>query len=130
MEYKDLVKKACVREDEKWLREKMEGRTKTKDLVTESSKTKDYFKSKSMSVTREIFRLRTNMNPLKGNLKHKYINTPGGVQCVACGGDEEVNSHVLECAEYADLRQGKDFNNNIDLVNYFREVMARRDHLV
>ena len=67
------------------------------------------------------------MNPLKGNFKQMYRNSPGGVLCVACGEEEEVNSHVMICGDYADLRQGKDLKNNIDLVNYFREVMARRD---
>ena len=105
----------------------MEGKPKTKELVTESCMLKDYFKFKSLSVTRDIFRIRTNMNPLRGNFKHKYKSTPGGVQCLACGVEEEVNTHVMSCQEYDDLRQGKDLNNNIDLVNYFREVMARRD---
>ena len=105
----------------------MEGKTKTKDLVSESCTIKDYFKSKYLSVTRDIFRIRASMNPLKGNFKQMYRNAPGGVMCVACGGEEEVNSHVMSCGEYADLREGKDFKNNIDLVNYFREVMARRD---
>ena len=59
------------------------------------------------------------MNPLKGNFKQMYRNSPGGVFCVACGEEEEVNSHVMICGDYADLRQGKDLKNNIDLVNYF-----------
>ena len=88
---------------------------------------KDYFKCKSLAVTRDIFRIRSSMNPVKGNFKHMYKNTPGGVLCAACGGEDEVNSHVMSCSEYADLRHGKDLKNNIDLVNYFREVMARRD---
>ena len=127
VEYKDIVKKACRREDAIMLRNSMEGKTKTKDLVSESCNVKDYFRSKSLSVTRDIFRIRSSMNPLKGNFKQMYRNSPGGVLCAACGEEEEVNSHVMSCGDYADLRQGKDFKNNIDLVNYFREVMARRD---
>ena len=69
------------------------------------------------------------MNELKGNFKNKYKNTPGGVTCMACGMEEEVNSHVMKCVKYADLRQGKDLSDNNDLVKYFRDVMSRRDSI-
>ena len=107
IEYKSIVRKACEQEDAKWLRDNMEGKTKTKEMVTENCKLKDYFMYKSLSVTRDMFRIRSSMNHLRGNFKHKYLNTPGGVQCVACGGDVEVNSHVLSCSEYKDLREGR-----------------------
>ena len=130
LEYKAMILKACRREDEVWMRDEMEGKTKTKDLVTESCLIKDYFGIKSLTKTQEIFRIRTNMNDLKGNFKNMYKNTPGGVSCKACGFENEVNSHVLKCVEYADLRQGKDLSNNADLVKYFRDVMSRRDIII
>ena len=30
---------------------------------------------------------------------------------MACGTEEEVNTHVMVCKHYKDLRQGLDFNN-------------------
>ena len=51
----------------------------------------------------------------------------GGSLCVACGQEEEVNSHVIKCGEYKDLRRDKDLNSDMDLVDYFREVMRRRE---
>ena len=104
----------------------MEGKTKTKDLVTESFQMKSYFKDKSLSRTRELFRLRTNMNELKGNFKGDMRNG-GGSLFVACGKVEEVNSHVIKCGEYEDLRRDKDLNSDMDLVDFFREVMRRRE---
>ena len=108
----------------------MEGKTKTKNLVTESFSLKSYFKEKSVAVTREVFRVRTNMNELRGNFKHdtKYKNT--GVSCVACGTEEEVNTHVMVCSHYEDLRQGLDFSNNRDLVKFMRGVMSRREDIL
>ena len=105
----------------------MEGKSKVKDLVTEHCNLKDYFQEKSLAATREIFRIRTNMNMLKGNFKNdpKYKND--GVMCVACGMKEEVNTHVMVCSHYEDLRQGRDFSKNADLVQFFREVMSRRE---
>ena len=73
-EYKTMIHKASRREDEVLMRKGMEGKTKMNDIVTESCLIKDYFKLNSMSKTREIFRVRTNMNDVKGNFKI----TPGG----------------------------------------------------
>ena len=67
------------------------------------------------------------MNDLKGNFKHDVKNVSGGIACVACGLEIEVNSHVMSCNEYLDMRSGKDLDNDVDLVNYVREVMARRE---
>ena len=127
---KMLVEKAMRREDEKQLRESMEGRTKVQDLVSDNLLLKDYFKEKSLTATREMFRIRTNMNELRGNFKNdkKFLST--GVLCVACGLKEEVNSHVMDCPFYMDLKQGRDFTKNMDLVNFFRDVMNRRDKLL
>ena len=108
----------------------MEGKTKILDLVGDNCLLKQYFKEKSLSATREMFRIRTNMNELKGNFKHSKKNLKTGVLCVACGLEEEVNSHVLDCPMYVDLKQGKDFSENRDLVTFFREVMARREEVL
>ena len=45
--------------------------------------------------------------------------------CLACGGEEEINSHVMVCSEYENLRQDRDLSNNNDLVYYFRKVISR-----
>ena len=39
---------------------------------------------------------------------------------MACGTEEEVNTHVMVCKHYEDLRQGLDFNK--DLVKFFKGV--------
>ena len=107
----------------------MEGKPKIQDLVSESCRTKDYFQYKSLSKTRELFRIRTHMNELKANFKHDKRNIVGGIACVACGLEEESNSHVMVCSKYDDLRDGRDMKSNNDLVGFFRDVMARREKL-
>ena len=57
-------------------------------------------------------------------------NAKDGSRCVACGLNDEVNSHVLKCEEYADLRCDKDMEDIMELVNYFREVMRRREKIM
>ena len=126
--FKNLFIKAARREDEKYLRTNMEGKTKVQDLVTENVSLKSYFKEKSLSSTREMFRIRTNMNKLKGNFKHDKRNADA--LCVACGKEEEINSHVMYCPSYADLKQGRDMSKNMDLVYFFRDIMKRREKLM
>ena len=62
------------------------------------------------------------MNKLRGNFKHDLKHKNVGVSCVACGTEEEVNTHVMECKHYEDLRQGLDFSNNKDLVMSRRRI--------
>ena len=129
-ELKETIKKMTKREDEQEMRAEMEGKTKTKNLVTESFSLKNYFKEKSLATVREMFRIRTSMNDLKGNFKHDSRYKHVGVMCVACGTEEEVNTHVMVCPHYEDLRQDVDFSKNMDLVKYFRGVMARREAIL
>ena len=63
------------------------------------------------------------------NFKHDKKNVVTGIACVACGLEEESNSHVMQCAEFEDLREGRDLKNNSDLINFFRDVMTRREKI-
>ena len=101
-------------------------KVKSEGLGNRALQCKRLLPKKSLAATREIFRIRTNMN-LKGNFKNdsKYKND--GVMCVACGLKEEVNTHGMVCSHNEDLRQRRDFSKNADLVQFFREVMSRRE---
>ena len=128
-EFKDLVNKAFKRENKISLRSAMEGKVKLQNLVTESCNMKEYFRENSMTRMREMFRIKTNMNEIKGNFKHDVKNKVEGIACVACWSEDEVNSHVMTCDKYQDLRVGRDLDKDSDLVNFFRDVMARRDEI-
>ena len=95
-----------------------------KNLVTESFSLKSYFKEKSFSVVRNI------QDELRGNFKHDLKYTNVGVSCVLCGTEEEVNTHVMVCKHYEDLRQGLDFSNNVDLAKFSKGVMSRREDIL
>ena len=49
---------------------------------------------------------------------------------MACGTEEEVNTHVMECKHYEDLKQGLDFFKNKDIVKFFKGVMSRREDIL
>ena len=121
-----MLDAACKREDEIEMRKEMDGKTKVKDIFTENLNLKEYMKGKSLCKIREMFRIRTNMNGMKANFKQHQRNREEDFLCVACGLEEEVNSHVMVCGEYEDLRIDKDLSSCDGLVMYFREVMERR----
>ena len=113
-------------EEERMMKEEMLEKKKVCALVEEDCLTKEYMKTKNLWDCREIFRIRSNMNNIRGNFKNTPQVKKDGALCVACGMEEEVNSHLTVCVEYQDVRQGKDLANITDMVSYFREVMARR----
>ena len=115
-EYKKMLDAACRREDEIKMRKEMEGKTKAKDILTESLSLKDYMKGKSLCQIREWFRIRTNMNGMKANFKHDQRRGEENFLCVACGLEDEINSHVMVCREYEDLRRDRDLGSSDDLV--------------
>ena len=71
----------------------MEGKSKVQDLVSENCSLKSYFSEKSLSATRDIFRIRTNMNKLKGNFRHDKRNAD--VRCVASDLKQPVQQYLL-----------------------------------
>ena len=87
---------------------------------------KDYMKVKTLSDTRLIFRLRTEMLEVKDNMRNRYKGN--NVYCEACDSNTaESQLHVMACPGYAELRAGKDMSKDKDLVDYFREVMLLRE---
>ena len=44
-------------------------------------------------------------------------------------GHIESQSHILYCEAYAELRIGKDINNDKDLVTYMKNVLLVREKL-
>ena len=85
---------------------------------------KEYLGNKALSYARELFRICTSMNKL--NFKGDGALTRNGLECMACGYKEEVNTHMMVCPGYQDLKVRKDIKVDSNLVEYFRQVMDRR----
>ena len=56
----------------------------------------------------------------------KYVNRLW--QCTHCASIDS-QSHVLICAGYKHLREGKDLGSDNDLVSYFRDLISIRDKI-
>ena len=116
--YKAILKESCFEKDEKDMRERMASMSKCDSIIKDEFKVQEYMKSNSLSYIREIFRIKTRMNHLRGNFSGdpKYRGEAGMV-CVGCGFIKETNYHVTECDVYADLLVGKDLSDDRDLVS-------------
>ena len=97
---------------------------KLDDLVEEEDgmlNIKDYMRTKNISESRVLFRIRTKMLDLKDNMKGRY--SKDDLNCSACNENKiESQAHVITCTGYADLRAGLDLSCDKDLVNYFSQV--------
>ena len=63
----------------------------------------------------------------KANFKNKFKGK--SIICSSCKGNKNIDSqnHVLQdCSTYSDLREDTDFDNDDELVEFFRKVKERR----
>ena len=124
MVQKQMLKRAILIHHCKEIKENMLTYKKLKNLVNEDNiKTKEYMKTMTVSNVRSNFRIRTNMLELIGNMKGGHID----IRCRACkkSGSKEDQSHVQNCQEYQDLKEGLDMFRDFDLIKFFRNVIIR-----
>ena len=70
------------------------------------------------------------MYAAKFNYKNDVKNKAELWKCHSCQtGEIESQSHILHCEAYKDLRKNRDIKNDVDLVDYMREVLTVRDKL-
>ena len=130
LSWKKLVKSAIVEDNKIYLLEQIQTKYSKLDyeqLSGEDYSTKEYLKTMRMSNARLRFRIRTKMVQ---NVAFNFSSDPQFVnrlwRCVHCGCMDSI-SHVLNCEGYKYLREGKDMEDDLDLVNYFRNVISLRD---
>ena len=61
------------------------------------------------------------------NLKSDMKFVQNEWKCVGCkDGWKDTQSHIIRCDGYADLRYGKNMDNDQDLAEFFSAVIKRR----
>ena len=55
--------------------------------------------------------------------------TTQSLLCEACETSIETQDHILLCQAYSDLREDIDHHHDLDLVNYVRQVLVRRENI-
>ena len=130
--WKKLVKRAILDANRTHLLQEIYTNYKKLDyniFVEEKYETKDYLKTQKLSNARLKFRIRTKMvEKIAFNFSSdpKYVSSLW--QCTHCHSIDS-QSHVLICAGYKHLREGKDLGNDNDLVSYFIDVISIRDKI-
>ena len=127
--YRAEVTAACHRENERRLRELMEGKKKCEKILAEQYGQKEYFSLKTPSQVRNYFATKVSMLPIAGNFLHdnRFRNTDW---LCRCGAREEQEHIVSHCEIYKDIREKyDDINNEDNMVMFFQEVLKKRDAL-
>ena len=90
-----------------FIEEELKKLNKCTELRGDGFGLKPYVTELTLQEARERFRIRTDMNKIRGNYSNVLTNKMNKLVCVGCDveGDKEVNSHVMECPAYQDLRR-------------------------
>ena len=130
-QYKEILEEACKFEDEKILRALAEGKEKCVRMMGDKYGKKEYLSNKNIHQVRQQYRTRAGLQPFAGNYSHHKKCAESGLLC-RCGEKREDESHLMwgNCPVYRDIReQYQDFDDDEDLVNFFTQVLDRREEL-
>ena len=97
-------------------------------ILTETYGKKEYIEQKNIHNVCQQFRARYGLQPFAGNYFHdrRFAGSQWFCKC------REEEAHLLsgQCKVYGDLTlQYDDLTNDDNLVNFFRDVLARREEL-
>ena len=137
-QWKGLVKRLCkkLNEDDLLSQIKKYKKLDYNELKLEHCDIKKYMSSLNLFDARLRFKIRSNMTPtIQMNFKNDANFKANLWSCTGCDrrNDDshapinlDTQAHVLVCEGYADLRDGKDLDDDKALVGYFSAVIRRR----
>ena len=128
-EYRKIVIQACHRKNEEKLRALARG--KCDRINHEEYGKKQYLSKKNIFHVRQQYRSRFKMQLFAGNYSHDRRFKNSDWLCL-CKESREDESHLTsgQCKVYGDLSEKyTDLTNDESLVQFFSEVLARRDLL-
>jgi hypothetical protein len=131
-QWKIIVKKAILKENEDDLRKKIMKMEKLKnvDMVKGKCERKDYVKNLSVNDARNIFLKNTCMTRyVKMNYMSEFKYVKELWQCDSCQRNIDSMNHVLWCPSYRELRENRNLDDDKDLARYLHDVMAIRSKL-
>ena len=126
--YAKELKRACLKREDTMMKRECSDMKKMKKIVSEDWGIKEYVKTGTLWSVRKTWEARAFMLHVAGNYSHNKRYEATGWQCQACVLQvREDQDHLSLCQGYADLRQGLDLDTDDDLVEFLRQVMARRE---
>ena len=130
-DFKTIVIEACKQLDEKKLRVAAEGKEKCSKIMRGKYGKKKYFEQKKIKDVRKVFQAKVSMLPFAGNFKkdRRFAKTQWLCRCLE---EKEEERHILggKCPVYRDLfEKFENLDNDDNLVDFFGEVLSRKDAL-
>ena len=128
LQWKKMVRKAVNENYGNLLKSQISGYSKLKEgpMVSENFEEKSYLTEMSMMDARLLFRIRCKTNDIQMNQQSNKTFAKQLWKCSECG-NIDTQSHVLWCPYFASLREGKSLDNDLDLINYFKQVFKIRE---
>ena len=127
-EFKNTVKKAIEKKNEEILRSEISQYSKLKHWEGDDYTRKDYLTELSLEEARLKFRIRCNMAEFAFNFRNKPKYANNNWSCSSCHQAIDTFSHAKWCPTNADLREGRNLDNDKDLVWYITQVLKRREN--
>ena len=129
-EYAKKVKEACQARDETLMKKEMERmkESKMEIMIKSNCKIKDYMKLGKLHEVQKTWEARAYMLKVAGNLPghKKYARTEW--RCQACPlMVREDQDHLSCCTGYTDLLEHLDLGLDIEMVDFYKRVMTRRE---
>ena len=130
LQWKNIVKNKIREYSEEKLKNEFGDYSKLKGgpLMEDGLKVQPYIQNLKLSEARTMFRIRTLMMPAKMNMKNNRKFAEQLWKCDQCQ-RMDAQSHILWCPFFAPLREGKNIEDDKDLVDYFQKVFKIREDL-
>ena len=126
VQWKRLIKAKIIEMNENELLEKCEHYKKI-DFSGEAFKCKDYIRNMRIEEARLMFKTRTKMLPtVQMNFMCDEKFADNLWTCPGCHSSRDSQQHLLTCPGYANLRTGRNLDEDSDLVAYYHEILKLR----
>ena len=128
--YRAQVLKACHIKNEERLRAQAEGKTKCERLATEIYGKKQYISNSQLPYVRQMYKSRYRMTAFAGNFSKDRRFARNDWLC-KCREAREDEAHLISgnCEVYGEIRKKYDIMDDKNLVDFFNDVLRRRDEL-
>jgi hypothetical protein len=128
LQWKNLVKKAILNYSSENLKLQFKTYSKLRDgpLTEGELSIEPYVEDMKLRDARTFFRIRTKMLPAKFNMKSSPKFANESWKCDFCK-KIDSQSHIMWCSSFAPLREGRNINDDKDLVNYIQQVFKIRE---
>ena len=98
-------------------------------MALENFELKPYFLNLQLSAARDKFRLRSQTTrTVKMNFFNNKKFSADLWRCWHCP-SMDSQSHIRVCPAYQKFREGRDLDNDLDLVNFFQQIIKLRDSM-